>query len=117
MERVSMPREHLEQAGFDMDAFRKRLAHYMAQEGMNPAKLSKRAGLNARAVTDIQQGRIKSPRVQTVMALENALGLSPGALLGFGPATVSAELQELLHELDEATQQQLLVTLRSLRKT
>lgn len=34
-----MPLEHLEQAGFNMDAFRKRLAHYMAQEGMNPAQL------------------------------------------------------------------------------
>lgn len=111
-----MPLEHPEQAEFDMDAFCKRLARYMAQEGMNPAQLSKRAGLNARAVTDIQQGRIKSPRVQTVMALEKALGLSPGALLGFGPAAVSSELQELLNELDEATQQQLLVTLRSLRK-
>lgn len=88
----------------------------MTEAGMNAAQLSRRAGLNARAVTDIQQGRIKSPRVQTVMALEVGLGLSPGTLLGFGPAKVSAELQALLHELDEATQQQLLVTLRSLRK-
>ena len=112
-----MPYEHLEKAGFDMESFRNRLSHYMTEAGMNAAQLSRRAGLNARAVTDIQQGRIKSPRVQTVMALEAALGLSPGTLLGFGPATVSTELQALLHELDEATQQQLLVTLRSLRKS
>jgi len=108
-----MPYGHLEKAGFDMESFRNRLSHYMTEAGMNAAQLSRRAGLNARAVTDIQQ----SPRVQTVMALEAALGLSPGTLLGFGPANVSTELQALLHELDEATQQQLLVTLRSLRNS
>ncbi|MGX0877534.1 transcriptional regulator with XRE-family HTH domain [Roseovarius sp. MBR-154] len=112
-----MSYEHLEKAGFDIEAFQKRLTHYMNEAGMNAAQLSRRAGLNARAVTDIQQGRIKSPRVQTVMALEAALGVNPGTLLGFAPATVSTELQALLHELDEATQQQLLATLRSLRKT
>jgi len=117
MERVKMPLEHLELADFDIGAFRKRLERYMEQADMNPAQLSKRAGLNARAVTDIQQGRVKSPRVQTVLALETALGLSAGTLLGFGQATVSSDLHALLNELDEATQQQLLETLRSLRET
>lgn len=89
----------------------------MELQGFSAAGLSRKAGLNPRAVTDILDGRIDSPRVQTVIALEHALDTPAGTLLGLDRSMIMDELFELLSGLDKATQQRLLDTLQSLQKT
>ena len=90
----------------------------MKAKGLKPAQLSKMAGLNPRAVKDIEEERIKNPRIQTVLALEAAMQLPFGKLLGKSIDKsideIDSELLSLLGELDGATQKQLLMTLQSL---
>ncbi|TFL17737.1 adenosylcobalamin-dependent ribonucleoside-diphosphate reductase [Jannaschia formosa] len=57
-----------------------RLAGIMKQRDLKPATLSKMAGLNRRAVTDILEGRSKSPKLQTVTALAAALDVPISSL-------------------------------------
>ncbi len=86
----------------------------MKSKNLKAAQLSKMAGLNPRAVKDIEEERIKNPRIQTVLALEAAMELPFGKLLGKSVDMIDGELLSLLGELDEATQKQLLMTLQSL---
>ena len=69
-------------ASFDFKLFRENLLSHMKAKGLKPAQLSKMAGLNPRAVKDIEEERIKNPRIQTVLALEAAMELPFGKLLG-----------------------------------
>ncbi|SLN37948.1 adenosylcobalamin-dependent ribonucleoside-diphosphate reductase [Roseisalinus antarcticus] len=62
-----------------------RLADLMKAKDMNAATASMKAGLNARAVAEILEGRVKSPKVETVQKLALALGVSLTDLVG-GPA-------------------------------
>ncbi len=48
----------------------------IAQRQTNAAALSKAAGLNARAITDILDGRVQSPKISTVAAIAKALGVA-----------------------------------------
>ncbi|WP_438991904.1 helix-turn-helix domain-containing protein [Lentibacter sp.] len=89
----------------------------MKSKNLKAAQLSKMAGLNPRAVKDIEEERIKNPRIQTVLALEAAMELPFGKLLGKSIDEVDGELLSLLGELDAATQKQLLMTLQSLSST
>lgn len=98
-------------ASFDFKLFRENLLSHMKAKGLKPAQLSKMAGLNPRAVKDIEEERIKNPRIQTVLALEAAMELPFGKLLGKSIDEIDSEL---LGELDGATQKQLLMTLQSL---
>ncbi|MCF3595721.1 adenosylcobalamin-dependent ribonucleoside-diphosphate reductase [Rhodobacteraceae bacterium LMO-12] len=59
-----------------------RLKDLMASNNLKAATLSKKAGLNARAVTDIIDGRSQSPRTDTVVALAKALDVDVSALIG-----------------------------------
>ena len=101
-------------ASFDFKLFRENLLSQMKAKGLKPAQLSKMAGLNPRAVKDIEEERIKNPRIQTVLALEAAMELPFGKLLGKSIDEIDSELLSLLGELNEATQKQLLMTLQSL---
>lgn len=64
----------------------------MRDAGYNPRSLSLAAGLGMTAVRDILDGRIASPRYQTLEALARLLGISV-AWLANGEATPSAEAQ------------------------
>ena len=101
-------------ASFDFKLFRENLLSHMKDKGLKPAQLSKMAGLNPRAVKDIEEERIKNPRIQTVLALEAAMEQPFGKLLGKSIDEIDSELLSLLGELDGATQKQLLMTLQSL---
>lgn len=111
-----MPLGTIGQYGFDLEAFIALLEYHMGEVKINAPRLSKRAGLNPRAVRDIQERRVESPRVKTVFALEAALNLAPGTLLGLGRERIHHDLETLLIELDEVTQQKLLETLVKLRQ-
>ncbi|MGP9789888.1 helix-turn-helix domain-containing protein [Roseinatronobacter sp. NSM] len=66
----------------ESEVFRKNLLHYMKLRGFSAASLSRKAGLNSRAVKDIEERRTGSPRISTVFKLARALELPPEVLLG-----------------------------------
>ena len=91
------------------DTFRRNLALLREQKRLNAAELSKRAGLNPRAVKDIEEGRAQSPKLSTVFALADALQVDAGDLIGLPPRPrLVGELVAFLEQLDEDQQEQLL---------
>lgn len=54
----------------------------MREAGLSAAKLSDMAGLNKRAVKDIEERRVVSPKISTVFAIAKALNCDPGEMLG-----------------------------------
>jgi phage repressor protein C with HTH and peptisase S24 domain len=69
-----------------------RLERAMRDAGYNPRSLSLAAGLGMTAVRDILDGRIASPRYQTLEALARLLGVSV-AWLANGEAAAPADAQ------------------------
>jgi len=59
-----------------------RLKALIAAKQTNPAALSKAAGLNPRAVSDILEGRSLNPRVDTLQAIAGVLGVQVTDLIG-----------------------------------
>lgn len=96
--------------------FKRNLLRLMAEQGLSAAVLSRKAGLNARAVKDIEEGRVQSPKLSTVFKLSQALGVDPGEMMGLGPRTrIQRDLSHFLSQYDEDEQAQLLDALRALR--
>lgn len=90
------------------EVFRLRLKAEMEAQGFNPASLSKRAKLNARAVTDLLDSRAQSPKLSTAYALAEALGVGLDELVGFKPqVSLAPRLAELLAQYDQAEQERL----------
>lgn len=95
---------------------RHNLMALMRYRGMSAAELSRKAGLNARAVTDIAERRTQSPRVTTVFALASALRVSPEDLFGFsnsidGTAGLGSGLDERLDEISQPKANQNLMSM------
>jgi transcriptional regulator with XRE-family HTH domain len=87
----------------------------MVEKGLTAAELSRRAGLNARAVKDLEERRVQSPKLSTAFALAKALGMDPGELMGLGPrAQLQAELVAFLQQYSEEDQARLLTALQAL---
>lgn len=102
---------------FDFEQFRKMLLQSMFEKGLNASALSRKAGLNPRAVKDIEERRIQNPRVSTVMSLERALEMTPGTLLGIIPSEteIDRSLLRLLGTLSREDQKRLFDFLAILR--
>ncbi|MDE3078971.1 MAG: helix-turn-helix transcriptional regulator [Paracoccaceae bacterium] len=99
MDRVEDPSER----------FRRNLFRLMREKGMSAAALSRAAGLNPRAVKDIEERRANSPRIATVVALARGLGVSEATLLGLPSAMeVSPELSAFLARFDPEQQDEIL---------
>lgn len=97
------------------ETFRRNLIAKMHERGMNAAELSRSAGLNARAVKDIEEGRAKSPKLSTAFALAAALHCDPGELVGLGPRpALLPDLVRYLSQYDLEAQEQILNALRAL---
>ena len=95
--------------------FRANLLKIMAERDVKAATLSRQAGLNARAVKDIEEGRVQSPKLSTVFAISRALGVDPGEMMGLGPrVTLRRELVEFLQQYSESEQAQILAALSAL---
>ncbi len=103
-------------AGMDVsESFRRNLLAAMADKGETAAGLSRKAGLNPRAVKDIEEGRAISPKLSTVFALAHALNLDPAEMMGLGKrAKVNDDLLTFLEQYDEADQERLLAALAAL---
>jgi len=102
---------------FDFERFRGALLDAMCAKGLNASALSRKAGLNPRAVKDIEERRIQNPRVSTVLSLERALEMVPGTLLGItsSEADIDASLLSLLASLSQEDQKRLFDFLAILR--
>lgn len=97
------------------ETFRRNLLALLAEKKISAATLSKAAGLNARAVKDIEERRTQSPKLSTVFALADALGVDAGALMGLPPRPrLVGELVAFLEQLDAAQQERLLAALAAL---
>jgi transcriptional regulator with XRE-family HTH domain len=105
--------------------FRNNLLVLMRNRGLTAASLSRKAGLNVRAVTDIFDGKAQSPRLSTVFKLAYALDVTVYELLDVERKTVDSdpnprrnsvlpEIEEFLSSLDPADQAALLESLRKI---
>lgn len=98
------------------DTLRVRLKQAMEDRGLSASQLSMRAGLNRRAVKDIEEGRAIAPKISTVFALAEALNVPPSYLLGISdiPTDLERQFLALLRQYDEDGQARLLEALRAL---
>lgn len=97
------------------ETFRQNLIRLRQERGLSAAELSRMAGLNDRAVKDIEEGRARSPKISTVFSIANALGVDPGEMLGLGPrAHINRDLLRFLEQYDEADQARILAALAAI---
>lgn len=97
------------------EIFKRNLLRVMAEQGLAAAQLSRMAGLNLRAVKDIEEGRVMSPKLSTVFALSKALNRDPGEMMGLGPRhRINEALAAFLSRYDEADQERFLSALAAL---
>lgn len=97
------------------ETFRRKLIEAREARGLNAAELSRRAGLNVRAVKDIEERRAQSPKLSTACALAGALGVDVSELIDPAPRHLLArELMDFLSQYDEESQLQLLSALRAI---
>jgi transcriptional regulator with XRE-family HTH domain len=93
-------------------AFRENLLRLMGEQKLRAAELSKRAGLNPRAVKDIEENRVVSPKLSTVIALAEALGADPAEMMGLGARdAIKPELARFLSQYTEEEQGRILTAL------
>lgn len=97
------------------EIFRRNLLRVIKERGLSEAQLSKLASLNPRAVTDIRERRVASPKLSTVFALAKALDMDPGELLGLGKRhNLRPELAEFLEQLSVEEQSRFLAALSAI---
>ncbi len=70
----------------------------LEEKGMTKSALREAAGLNQSAIHDILTGRSRSPRLETVVAIARALGVSPVDLLL--PPDLAARRQNIMLMFD-----------------
>ena len=99
----------------ESEIFRENLLRAMQEQRLTAAELSRLAGLNSRAVKDIEERRVVSPKLSTVFALAKALNRDPGELMGLGRRlAIKAELAEFLSQYSPEDQERLLSAIRSI---
>jgi len=96
------------------ETFRLNLMAKRQEADISAAELSRKAGLNDRAVKDIEERRSQSPKLSTVFALADALGVDAGELIGLPPRPrLVGELVAFLEQLDIDQQERLLNVLEA----
>lgn len=96
----------------ETDRFVAALLAAIADSDWNDASLSTAAGLNRRAVTDLREGRVQSPKLSTVFALARALNRDPAEMMGLGPRyRLKDDLARYLAQYSEAEQERILSAL------
>jgi len=83
----------------------------MERRGLNAHELASRAGLNPTGVYDIISGKSRSPKVENVAKIAQALGVSAATLLQEpSDDALRDDILGMLAQLDRAEQERLLVT-------
>ena len=99
----------------ESEKFRESLLRLMVERGFSAAELSRRAHLNLRAVKDIEERKVQSPKLSTVFALANALGADPAEMMGLGArGHLAPALAKYLSRYPERDQERLLSALAAL---
>lgn len=99
----------------ESETFRGNLLRVMVEKGFDPANLSRAAGLNPRAVKDIEERRAVSPKLSTVFRLAQALNVDPAELMGLADRSrLAPELAQYLAQYSEEEQRKLLAALANL---
>ncbi|WP_425061852.1 helix-turn-helix domain-containing protein [Roseovarius confluentis] len=93
---------------------RKVIAAVDADPDLNDTKLSLKAGVNRRMVTDFREGRVKSPKLSSVFKIARALDRDPGEMMGLGPRPkIRSDLSAFLSQYDEDGQERLLSAMKA----
>jgi len=96
----------------ETDIFISNLVEAIAHSEWTDASLSVAAGLNRRAVTDLREGRVRSPKLSTVFALARALNRDPGEMMGIGRRhQIQDDLAEYLGQYSQSEQERILAAL------
>lgn len=83
----------------------------MEAKGLNAAEVARRAQLNPTAVYDIIKVKIRSPRIETLSKIANALGVPVRILFeDRADADLAEELEAIFLRLPQADQERLLKT-------
>lgn len=99
----------------ESETFRQNLLRIRQERGLSAAELSRMAGLNARAVKDIEEGRAQSPKLATVFAIAAALKIDPGEMIGLGKRpSINQALADFLAQYPADEQARLLAALTAL---
>ena len=99
----------------ESEIFRRNLERLRKEQGYNAAQLSLDAGLNRRAVQDIEEGRAKSPKLDTVLKLAKTLKVDPGAMIGMEPwQEINPKLADFLSQYGQVEQERLLAALEGI---
>lgn len=103
----------------DFDAiFRRNLLRLIKERQTSAAAVSKKAGLNPRAVKDIEEGRTVSTKLSSIVALARALDVSVFELLRDPDhkdhPRIEPDLQSVIESLAPEQQLELLESLRRL---
>ncbi len=105
------------------EIFRSNLTRMLREKKVTAAALSREAGLNLRAVTDIIEGRAQSPRLSTIYLLCRVLDVSLDEMISSEAPRIEAdhsgtrihpEVEKFLSSLSEEEQEQLLESIRKL---
>lgn len=99
------------------EVFLENLLGAIKEAGLSEAEVSLKAGLNRRAVTDLREKRVRSPKLSTVFALSEALNRDPAEMMGLAPsARLRADLVEFLARHGEEDQARFLAVLEAVTR-
>lgn len=97
------------------EVLRANLLQIMKDRNLSGASVSRKAGLNLRAVKDIEQGRSKSPKIETAFKIAQALDVPLEVLLGLRkcPCSEIQNFNEVIKDISQLSvkQRQLLITI------
>ena len=99
----------------EVENFRTNLRLVRTEKGFDAANLSLSAGLNRRAVTDIEIGASKNPTLQTCVKVCNALGVDLSEMIAQQRPVLLPELAAYLSQISKKDQQTILAAIECLR--
>lgn len=86
----------------------------MAARNITAAALARKANINATGVYDIISGKSRSPRLDTIQKIADALDVSVSALFERkSTSALAADLLEIARQLPEDEQHKLILTARA----
>jgi transcriptional regulator with XRE-family HTH domain len=95
--------------------FIRNLLRLADERGMSEAGLSRLAGLNRRFVTDLREGKVRSPKLSNAYMLAEALDMDLRDIIaGRSRPAINAELALLLADYPPETQARLIEAVRLL---
>lgn len=67
-----------------MTTWYERVRERRAQMGLSVAEMAERTGLSRAAIMNMEEGRVTSPRYETLLTLGKVIGMTPDEIFGIG---------------------------------